>query len=242
VKAFRIAVTALSIVVLQTLTCAIAAWPAVFIWTIAVGAASAHTMMRPMIAAALLVPCYVLVALCLMPVSAAVARLTGAHTDAGLELRLSDMSWPLMRWVHYMTASHIVRLLSGTLFKASPVWTAYLRMNGARIGRRVYINTLSIADHNLLEFGDDVVIGADVHLSGHTIEAGVLKTGRVRLGANVTIGLGSVIDIDVDIGPRCQVGALTLVPKHSTLEPDGVYVGIPARRIDGKASVAFPID
>ncbi len=35
------------------------------------------------------------------------------------------------------------------------------RVTGARIGRRVYVNTLFISDHNLLEFGDDVVIGAD---------------------------------------------------------------------------------
>jgi acetyltransferase-like isoleucine patch superfamily enzyme len=104
-------------------------------------------------------------------------------------------------------------------------------MNGARIGRRVYINTLSIADHNLLELGDDVIVGADVHISGHTVEAGVLKTGGVRLASNVTIGLGSVIDIDVEVGPRCQVGALTLVTKHARLGGHSVYVGIPARRV-----------
>jgi acetyltransferase-like isoleucine patch superfamily enzyme len=104
-------------------------------------------------------------------------------------------------------------------------------MNGARIGKRVFINTLSIADHNLLEFGDDVVIGADVHISGHTVEDGVLKTAGVRVGSHVTIGLGSAIDIDVDIGDGCQIGALTLAPKHTRLDPNAVYVGIPARKL-----------
>jgi acetyltransferase-like isoleucine patch superfamily enzyme len=87
------------------------------------------------------------------------------------------------------------------------------------------------ADHNLLEIGDDVVIGADVHISGHTVEGGLLKTAPVRLGSHVTVGLGSVIDIDVEIGSGCQIGALTLVPKHSRLEGHAVYVGIPARPI-----------
>jgi serine acetyltransferase len=104
-------------------------------------------------------------------------------------------------------------------------------MNGARIGRRVFINTLAIADHNLLEIGDDVVIGADVHISGHTVEGGLLKTAPVRLGSNVTIGLGTVIDIDVEIGSDCQVGALTFVPKHSRLAAHATYVGIPARHL-----------
>ncbi len=85
----------------------------------------------------------------------------------------------------------------------------------------------SISDHNLLDFGDDVVIGADVHVSGHTVEAGVVKTGPVRLGRNVTIGLSSVIEIDVVIGDDAQVGALSFVPKHTVLEPRRVYAGIP---------------
>jgi acetyltransferase-like isoleucine patch superfamily enzyme len=100
----------------------------------------------------------------------------------------------------------------------------------------VFINTLSIADHNLLELGDDVVIGADVHISGHTVESGMVKTGRVRVGSNVTIGLGSAIDIDVEIGDGCQIGAFTLVPKHARLEPNSVYVGIPARKLSDRIS------
>ena len=70
-----------------------------------------------------------------------------------------------------------------------------------------------------------------MHISGHTVEGGVVKTAAVRLGRNVTIGLGSVIDIDVEVGPDCQIGALSLVPKHSRLESGAVYVGIPVRRI-----------
>jgi serine acetyltransferase len=112
------------------------------------------------------------------------------------------------------------------------MWTAYLRLSGAKIGRRVYVNTLAISDHNLLEIGDDVVIGDAVHMSGHTVEAGFLRTGRVRLGSNVTIGLGTVIDIDVVIASRCQIGASSLVPKHSRLEAPGTYAGIPVKRLD----------
>lgn len=75
------------------------------------------------------------------------------------------------------------------------------------------------------------MIGDGVHLSGHTVEHGVLKTARVRLGRNVTVGVGSIIDIGVDIGDGCQVGALTLVPKHSRLEAGVVYAWIPAQRL-----------
>jgi carbonic anhydrase/acetyltransferase-like protein (isoleucine patch superfamily) len=49
------------------------------------------------------------------------------------------------------------------------------------------------------------------------------------LGHNVTIGLGSVIDIGVDIGRQCQIGAMSLMPKHTTIPAGSVYAGVPAR-------------
>ena len=230
-KAMRIGVTAVGIVLVQTFVCGVAIAPSVLLWNVVVGSAPASSTARLLKAAFLVVPSYVLFALCLMPVSAFMTRATGGRTRPDAEWRIADFPWPLMQWAHYMTATHLVRLIAGTLFRGSPLWTAYLRANGARIGRRVFVNTLSIADHNLLELGDDVVIGADVHISGHTVENGIVRTARVRVGPNVTIGVGSIIDIDVTIGPRCQVGALTFVPKHCTLESDATYVGIPAHRI-----------
>jgi len=50
----------------------------------------------------------------------------------------------------------------------------------------------------------------------------------VRLGNNVTIGLGSVIEIGVEIGSDSQVGALSFVPKFAKLKGGVVYAGTPA--------------
>ena len=235
-KIFRIVVTSIAIVTVQTVICGVAMFPAVLLWRVAVTAVPSNSLLQVVVASALLVPAYIVFALCLMPVSAAITRLGRARTPPDTELQISDASWRLMKWVEYMSAAHIVRLASGSVFRGSPLWTGYLRMNGARIGRRVFINTLSIADHNLLELGDDVVIGADVHISGHTVEGGMVKTGRVRVGSNVTIGLGSAIDIDVEIGDGCQIGAFTFVPKHARLDPNSVYVGIPARKLSDHVS------
>ena len=235
-KVFRIVVTANAIVIAQTIICGLSILPAALLWRGGVASTSTGSMWDIVVASVLVMPAYIVFALCLMPVSAIIMRLLGARTPPDAELRISEMSWPLMKWVQYMSAAHIVRLVSGSMFRGSPLWTAYLRMNGARVGKRVFINTLSISDHNLLVLGDDVVIGADVHISGHTVEDGMLKTAGVRVGSRVTIGLGSAIDIDVNIGDGCQIGALTLVPKHTRLDADAVYVGIPARKLSDRAS------
>ena len=235
-KVFRIVVTANAIVIAQTIICGLSILPAALLWRGGVASTSTGSMWDIVVASVLVMPAYIVFALCLMPVSAIIMRLLGARTPPDAELRISEMSWPLMKWVQYMSAAHIVRLVSGSMFRGSPLWTAYLRMNGARVGKRVFINTLSISDHNLLVLGDDVVIGADVHISGHTVEDGMLKTAGVRVGSRVTIGLGSAIDIDVNIGDGCQIGALTLVPKHTRIDADAVYVGIPARKLSDRAS------
>ena len=235
---WRVGVTVVAIVSIELMVCTAAALPVVAFWTGVTPRLGADPLVRAVVFAALLVPSYIAFALCLMAISAAATRLTGARTPPDTMMRISDLGWPLMRWARYMVASHLVRVLAGTVFRGSPFWTAYLRLNGAKIGRHVYVNSLFVSDHNLLEFGDGTVIGGEVHLSGHTVEGGVIKTGRVRLGRDVTIGLGSVVDIGVTIGDRCQVGALSLVPKYTTLESGQTYAGIPVRRLDPQAADA----
>lgn len=230
-RAWRVGCTMATVVVVETVVCGVAALPVVSCWWWLAGRTTGSPLLDAIVVSLLVIPSYVAFALALIFVSPAATWLTGARTPADAEMRIAEAGWPLMRWVRYMAATHVVRLLAGPLLRGTQLWALYLRMNGARIGRRVFVNSLSIGDHNMLSFDDDVVIGGDVHLSGHTVEGGVVKTAAVRLGRHVTIGLGSVVDIGVEVGPGCQVGALSLVPKHTTLEGGAVYAGVPVRRI-----------
>ena len=223
---WRIAWTIVTIVVVQAIVCGLAMLPVVLIWSTASAYMDWFGPLRPVAISLAIVPSYVLFALTLMLVSAATVRTLRWNTPRGVETRLADFDWPLLRWARSMAATHIVRLFAGLLFRGSPVWTFYLRLAGARLGRRVYVNSLAVTDYNLLDFGSDVVVGDDAHLSGHIIEDGVLKTAALRIGSRVTIGLGSFIEIGVDVGDGCQVAAFSLVPKHTRLEPGGVYAGI----------------
>jgi acetyltransferase-like isoleucine patch superfamily enzyme len=237
--AVRIGAGVAAIVLVQAAICALAALPVALLWH-ALVAAVPGPLARAALAALLAVPTYAAFAIALLVVSPVVMRLVGVRTPAGAEMRIAEAGWPLLRWCHSAVATHLVRVVAGSLFRGSPLWSVYLRLDGARVGRRVYVNSVHLADHHLLELGDDVVIGAEVHLSGHTVERGVVKTARVRVGAGATIGLGSVIDIGADVGAGCVVGALTFVPKFATLAPGGVYAGIPARLLRGAGSDGAP--
>lgn len=225
-----------SVIAVETLVVGVSVLPAFLCWTwLFTFPVPPWLAARAVLAAMSFVPAYLVFCLALASLSALSTRLFGWRTRPDQTWTLADFDWPMLDWVRYMVSTHVVRVLVGTFFRSSPIWTFYLRMNGARVGRGVYINTLSISDHNLLEFGDHVVVGEGVHLSGHTVEGGEIKTAAVRLGRGVTVGLGSIVGIGVEAGEGSQIGALSVVPKHSKLEPHTTYAGVPVRRIDRAA-------
>ena len=221
---------AVSVVLVETIITGLALAPAVLFihwqstWPMS-------TWMRLTFASLSFTPVYLVCACSLMVYSALVTKALGWRTPANVELPLREFSWPVLNWGRYLMTIHVVRIFAGPAFRSTTIWNWYMRLNGARMGRDVWVNSLSLMDHNLLDFADGVVIGSDAHVSGHVVEHGILKTAPVRLGRNTLIGIGSVIGIGVESSADVQVGALSVVPKFTHLETAGVYVGVPAVRV-----------
>ncbi|MBA3886457.1 MAG: hypothetical protein H0X67_12100 [Acidobacteria bacterium] len=227
----RVAWMIASILVVESLVFGLAIIPGALFWELFALQDYPYLLMRITVLGMAFVPAYALFAISLMVLSAWSMRLMGWRTPVDTEMPIKDLGWPLMNWARYMVSVHIVRLFAGSIFRATPLWTFYMRLNGATLGRGVYVNSLDVNDHNLLEFGDRVIIGGDVHLSGHTVERGVVRTARVRLGDHAMVGLGSIVNIGVEAGPWCQIGALSLVPNFARLEAHSTYVGAPVRKV-----------
>lgn len=229
---FRVGWTILSYIVAQSIVLGASAVPAAFL----VGAIAPHipgaTWARVVVGAVGLLPTYLIFALSLIVCTASTAAILRWRTAEGPPMPIREFGWPLLRWARGLMLTHVVRMLVGLPLRGSPLWGFFVRLNGARMGHRVWLNSTGIMDHALLEFGDDTVVGSDVHLSGHMVEGGMVKTGRVRVGSNVTIGVGSVVGLGVEIGNRCQVGALSFIPKGTRLEGPAMYAGAPVHRID----------
>jgi acetyltransferase-like isoleucine patch superfamily enzyme len=239
---WRVTWTLVSIFVVECLVFGLAMLPGALLWQAFSLQTYPYVLVRIIVLGMAFVPAYGLFAVSLMVLSALSTRWLGWQTPARTEMRITALEWPLLNWVRYMVSVHIVRLFAGSVFRATPLWTFYLRLNGARLGRGVYINSLAVNDHNLLKFGDRVVIGDGVHLSGHTVERGVVRTSAIRLGDEVTIGLGTVVGIGVEAGARCQVGALSFVPKFSRLKSDTTYVGAPVRALSRSDDAPRDVD
>lgn len=178
-------------------------------------------------------PAYALFAIVLVVLSALVTRLLRWRTPPDAELPLAGLGWPLLAWARYNVSIYVCGSLAGPILRNTPLWNMYMRLNGARLGRRVWINSLKLSDHNLLDFGDDVVIGADAHVSGHMVERGHVITAPVKLGDGVVVGLGAHVAVGVTAGPRCQIGSLSMVPKYTRLEAGATYAGTPVQMLSG---------
>ncbi len=229
--AFRVIWAVVSVFVVESLVLAFAIVPAAVFFQWHLNWTLSPFWLKGVLVSAAAVPAYLIFAHLLMFFSALACRVLGWRPIPGQEMKLSEFGWPLLDWARYSIMSHVVRLLAGSVLRATPMWVWYLRLDGARLGRRVWVNSLGVTDHSLLDFGDDVVIGAGAHLSGHTAERGAIRTDPIILGAGTTIGVNTIIGIGVETGPGCQVGALSFVPKYSRLEANTAYGGVPVRAL-----------
>ncbi len=112
----------------------------------------------------------------------------------------------------------------------------YLRMNGVKIGRNVFISFGAKIDTQFgeIEIGDDVHITRGVCILAHDgaikhtwIAPGAHAGGRVVVGKGTFIGVNAVILKDVILGEHCVVGAGAIVTK--SVAPYSLVCGNPAR-------------
>ena len=230
-RAFRIAWTLLSVGAVETTIFALATLPGILLMALVLSVTEDSTLLRVFLVPFIFVPAYVVFAIGLMVYSALSVRALDWRAGPRQEMVIERLGWPLLRWLRGLVLQHFVRIFAGHVFRSSPLWTFYLRLNGARLGKRVYVNSLSIMDHHLISIGDGSVIGSDVHMSGHWVDHGTVRTEQIVIGSAVTVGINAVVGIGVTVEDGVQIGALSVVPKFAHLKAGRTYVGAPVREL-----------
>jgi non-ribosomal peptide synthetase-like protein len=118
----------------------------------------------------------------------------------------------------------LVDWLTGT-----PWITSVLRLFGARIGRRVWLDTTYLTEFDLVEVGDDAAVGEATSLQTHLFEDRIMKMSTVKIGAASSVGSRAVVLYDAEVGIGASLDALSLVMKGETLRAGRRWRGIPAR-------------
>jgi non-ribosomal peptide synthetase-like protein len=136
--------------------------------------------------------------------------------------------WTLA-YVRFWAVKTLTRTNPLVLFAGSPIYTLYLRLLGAKIGKRVTVYSPTTVCTDLLTIGDDTVIRKDAQLPGYRAVAGVIEVGPITLGNNVIIGEQTVIDINSSLGDGARLGHSSSVHAGQHIGPDEFWHGSPAR-------------
>ncbi|WP_118952124.1 Pls/PosA family non-ribosomal peptide synthetase [Taibaiella helva] len=115
--------------------------------------------------------------------------------------------------------------------KGTPFLSWALRLLGVRTGRRVWLNTTDITEHDMVRIGDDAALNEDCGPQTHLFEDRVMKVGPVSIGARCSIGARSIILYDSEIGDEVKLEPLSLVMKGEKLAPQTAWTGSPVKAL-----------
>lgn len=112
-----------------------------------------------------------------------------------------------------------------TCYDISKLVIQKIRDNGGKVGENVdIIDSIIDVAKNRIEIGDNVTL-TGIRLLTHDAsayrETGIMKRGKVKIGSNDFVGVGSIILCGRTIGNNVVVGAGTVVSKDI---PDNVVV------------------
>jgi non-ribosomal peptide synthetase-like protein len=119
------------------------------------------------------------------------------------------------------------------VLQGTPLLPWYLRLLGARIGRRVYIHSTGFLEFDLVEIGDRSILNQGCILQTHLFEDRILKASRLRIGADCEIGAQSVVLYDAEMQDGARLGPLSLLMKGECLPAGTEWMGNPLAAVDG---------
>lgn len=112
-----------------------------------------------------------------------------------------------------------------------------------KIGQHCFIFENNVIQP-FVRIGDNVILWSGNHIGHHStikdncyISSHVVISGACEIGENSFLGVNCTIHDRVKIARDCIIGAGAVVLKDT--EPEGIYVGNPARRLDKSSLEVF---
>ncbi len=112
--------------------------------------------------------------------------------------------------------------------RGTPFLPWMMRLFGSKFGKGVYADMTDITEFDCVHVGNFASLNAISALQTHLYEDRVMKVGRVTVRDGVTIGAGSTVLYDTDVGEHARLGPLTLVMKGEQIPASSEWVGAPA--------------
>ncbi|EQD83547.1 Pls/PosA family non-ribosomal peptide synthetase [Saccharopolyspora erythraea] len=109
----------------------------------------------------------------------------------------------------------------------SPLYAPYLRLLGARVGRRTQIATSAISLPTLLDIGDDASLGYDVQVQPWVVDDGWVVVEPIRVGEDAFVGSSTVLEPGASVGAGAGIAEHSAVGGRQAVPPQQWWAGSP---------------
>jgi non-ribosomal peptide synthetase-like protein len=159
--------------------------------------------------------------------------LTGASIAAKWLLigRFKAQSIPIWSFAYFRfwVVKTLMRTSPVMAFSGTPIYSAYLRLMGARIGKNVAMSCRHApVCADMLTVGDNTILRKDTIVLGYRAQSNFIHIGPVEIGSNAFVGEASVIDIDTAMGDNTQLGHASSLQSGQRIPNGKRYHGSPA--------------
>jgi non-ribosomal peptide synthetase-like protein len=114
-------------------------------------------------------------------------------------------------------------ILDGTPFK-NLTW----RMQGVRIGKRVFDDGCAIVEKTLVSIGDHCTLNVRSIVQAHSQESGAFKSDRIAIGSGCTLGIASLVHYGATMGDGAVLAPDSFLMKGEEVPAHARWGGNPA--------------
>jgi non-ribosomal peptide synthetase-like protein len=142
----------------------------------------------------------------------------------GLEPREVSIYDPYFWWhERFWKLSWQPLILDGTPFK-NLTW----RLQGVRIGKRVFDDGCAIVEKTLVSIGDHCTLSVRSIVQAHSQESGAFKSDRIAIGSGCTLGIASLVHYGATMGDGAVLAPDSFLMKGEEVPAHARWAGNPA--------------
>jgi non-ribosomal peptide synthetase-like protein len=122
-----------------------------------------------------------------------------------------------------------------TMFPGTPLRTLMWRLLGMKVGAKLFDDGCACFETTMVEIGDHANLSEGATIQGHSLEEGLFKSDRIRIGSGCTIGSGALVHYGVTVGDNVVIEPDSFLMKGECPESGTTWCGNPAREVRARA-------
>nr|HAT8713900.1 amino acid adenylation domain-containing protein [Legionella jordanis] len=126
----------------------------------------------------------------------------------------------------YFINPNFTNLVLGT-----PFVSLLLRSLGAKIGKKVFIDTADFTEFDLIRIEDEVCINSEAVIQTHLYEDRVFKMSTINIEKGCNVGIASIVLYNTVMEKNSTLGNFSLLMKGENLPENTRWQGIPAQPV-----------